>query len=195
MIQTPPGITNDITNEMRIQLPTDEHRLNPSEIHERIFSVAEQEWRDYICYLDDEVRKLVRSISYKACCSPRLPQSQEEKASFVDVEFYSEGDYLIAFADSQKLQRLRRKLVKTKEILDCSLEVASDCKAHWRDLQSRGMSDSGIRTADLGSFISRIKTHRLGVEAIQQNLDGIATLVRSQADSLAGNLLMASSRC
>lgn len=98
----------------------------------------------------------------------------------MDVEFYSEGDYLIAFADSQKLQRLRRKLVKTKEILDCSLEVATGCEAHWRNLQSRGMSDSGIRMADLGSFISRIKMHRLGVEAIQQNIDGIATLVRTQ---------------
>ena len=96
----------------------------------------------------------------------------------MDVEFYTEGDYLIAFTDSQKLQRLRRKLVKTKEILDFSLEVAFNCEAHWRDLQSRGMSGSGSQMADLGSFISRIKMHRLGVEAIQQNIDGIATLVR-----------------
>ena len=186
-MQTPP----EITDKMRIDLPEDNHRLNPSEIHERIFSVAEQEWRDYICYLDDEAKQLVISISYTACYSSRLPQSQEEKASFVDVEFHSEGDYLIAFTDSQKLQRLRRKLVKTKETLDCSLEVASDCEAHWRDLQARGMSDSGIRTAELGSFISRIKTHRLGVEAIQQNIDGIATLVRSTADSPIENYLMA----
>ena len=79
--------------------------------------------------------------------------------------------------------------MKTKETLDCSLEVASDCEAHWRDLQARGLSDSGIRTADLGSYISRIKTHRLGVEAIQQNIDGIATLVRSTTEQLCRKFL------
>ena len=55
MIQVPP----ELTNEMRIHFSTDKCRLYPSEIHERVFSVAEQDWRDYICYLDDEVRKVV----------------------------------------------------------------------------------------------------------------------------------------
>ena len=71
MIQTPP----EVTKEINFHLPMDKHRLNPSELHERIFSVAEQEWRDYICYLDDEARKLVSSISYIAYCSPHLPLS------------------------------------------------------------------------------------------------------------------------
>lgn len=93
------------------------------------------------------------------------------------MEFCSEGDYLIAFTDSQKLQRIRRKLVKTKEILDCCLEVASGCETHWQNLQSRGMSDSGQRTAAIGSFVSRIKMSKRGVEAIQENVEGIATLV------------------
>ena len=66
MIQVPPELTNELSS-------IDEHRLKPSEIHERVFSVAEQEWRDYICYLDDEARKLVRSVSNIGCCSQRLP--------------------------------------------------------------------------------------------------------------------------
>ena len=62
MMQTP----QEIANEIRVHLPTNKDSLNPSDLHERIFSVAEQEWRDYICYLDDEARKLVTSISYTA---------------------------------------------------------------------------------------------------------------------------------
>ena len=34
--------------------------IPPSDVHRRIFPAAEQAWRDYICYLDDELAPLVR---------------------------------------------------------------------------------------------------------------------------------------
>ena len=114
-----------------------------------------------------------------------LPNTQEEKALYVDVDSYCEHDYLIAFADSQKLQRLRRKLVKSKEILDCYLEVALDCEQHWQQLRQRGLSGSGRQqSVDLGAFRSRIKTHRRGVKAILEHAEGIATMVPKQFPNL-----------
>ncbi len=99
----------------------------------------------------------------------------------MDVDVYSECDYLIAFADSQKLQRLRRKLVKCKEILNCCLEVAQGCEKHWQDLSSRGMQSWETSEQDptnVETFISRIKIHKRGIEAIQERAEGTSTLVK-----------------
>ena len=99
---------------------------------------------------------------------------------FVEVDGYSECDYLVTFTDSQRLQRLRRNFVKCKEILDCCLEVARGYELHWQDLRSRGMLDSEQDIADMEAFVSRIRTHKRGVEAIQEHAEGIATLVGPQ---------------
>ena len=93
------------------------------------------------------------------------------------MDVYSESDYLIAFADSQKLQRLRRKLVKCKEILDCCLEVAKGCKKHWQDVCSRDGQYLGQDPTNVEAFISRIKVHKRSVEAIQEHAEGTSTLV------------------
>ena len=112
------------------------------------------------------------------------------------MDEYSECDYLVAFADSQKLQRLRRRLVKCKEILDCCLDIALGCEKHWQDLRCRGMLDSGKDNTDLETFIARTKTHKRGIEAIQEHAEGIATLVRPypfisvQSDIHESNILL-----
>ncbi len=67
--------------------------------------------------------------------------------------------------------------MKSRQILDCCLEVASSCEQHWQDLQSRGMSDSGHSMADIASFVSRLRISKLGIETILENVDGVATLV------------------
>ena len=109
---------------------------------------------------------------------------------------YSECDYLVAFADSQKLQRLRRRLVKCKEILDCCLDVALVCEKHWQDLRCQGMLESGKDNTDLETFITRTKTHKRSIEAIQEHAEGIATLVRPypfvpvQSDIHESNILL-----
>ena len=104
---------------------------------------------------------------------------QEEKAFFVDVDVYSESDYLIAFADCQKLQRLRRKMIKCKEVLDCCLEVASGCKQHWKDVHSQEDKYIGEDATNAETFFSRIKVHRRGIQALLEHADGTATLVQS----------------
>ena len=38
----------------------EQHALIASDVHARVFHSAGQDWRDYICFLDDEVREMVR---------------------------------------------------------------------------------------------------------------------------------------
>lgn len=151
---------DEFSDELRGSLSSGEQeQIPPCDVHRRVFSIAEQEWRDFICYLDAELGTL------------------EEKALFVDVDGYSEYDYLIAFADSQRLQRLRRKLVKCKEILDCCLEVAQACKKHWQSLSSRDEQSWEQDPTKVEWFISRIKIHKRGMEAIQERAEGTSTLL------------------
>lgn len=99
--------------------------------------------------------------------------------SYIDVEVSDIPDYSITSADSQKLQRLRRKIVKTKEILDCCLQVAINCKDHWYRLREHGMSDPDQTAPNLEWFIARIKMSKRNVETIQEHLDGVYILVLS----------------
>ena len=52
---------DDFAEELRRELSLGEQeKLSACDIYRRIFLVAEQEWRDYICYLDAELAILVR---------------------------------------------------------------------------------------------------------------------------------------
>lgn len=52
---------DDLSDELRSSLSSGkEEEIHPGVIHQRVFSIAEQEWRDYICYLDGELGTLVR---------------------------------------------------------------------------------------------------------------------------------------
>ncbi len=55
LVQAP----GDLAGDIRSSLSSEGLSLAPSEIHLRVFSIAERDWRDYICYLEDELRKLV----------------------------------------------------------------------------------------------------------------------------------------
>ena len=53
---------NDFADELRSEFSSleEQEKLSACNIHQRIFGVAEQEWRDYICYLEAELATLVR---------------------------------------------------------------------------------------------------------------------------------------
>ena len=53
---------DDFADELRSELSSLEgpENMPACDIHRRVFLVAEQEWRDYICYLDTELATLVR---------------------------------------------------------------------------------------------------------------------------------------
>jgi hypothetical protein len=50
---------------------------------------------------------------------------QEEKAYFSKVGVPSQHDYPLVFKDYQNLQRLRKKLLKTRGFLEANLNVSS----------------------------------------------------------------------
>ncbi len=52
---------DEFSEELRSSLSSGE-QMHPCDIHRRIFSIAEQEWRDYVCYLDAELEALVRCV-------------------------------------------------------------------------------------------------------------------------------------
>ena len=52
---------DDFAIELRSKLSVEgQEKSSACDIHRQIFMVAEQEWRDYICYLDAELATLVR---------------------------------------------------------------------------------------------------------------------------------------
>ena len=56
-VQAPDGFADELRSELSLRR---QEKIPASDIHRRVFLVAEQEWRDYICYLDAELATLVR---------------------------------------------------------------------------------------------------------------------------------------
>lgn len=68
-------------------------------------------------------------------------------------------------------------ILKSKEILNGSLDVGHSCKAHLQDLFSRKMSDPGHNLTVVAAFVARLKMNKRSIEAIQEHAEGIAALV------------------
>lgn len=56
-VQAPDDFADELRSELLLK---GREKIPPSNIYRQIFLVAEQEWRDYICYLDAELATLVR---------------------------------------------------------------------------------------------------------------------------------------
>ena len=55
-------VPDDFADELRSRLSLlgEQGKIPACDVHRQIFLIAEQEWRDYICYLDAEMAILVR---------------------------------------------------------------------------------------------------------------------------------------
>ena len=80
-------------------------------------------------------------------------EGRKERPIFVDIGSLNRHDYKIASAISQKLQRLRRKMLKRKEILDGRLELL-DCDTRWQDLRSHRMLNFKHHSTSHGAFVA-----------------------------------------
>lgn len=56
-VQAPDSFADELRSELSLRR---QEKIPACDIHRRVFLVAEQEWRDYICYLDAELATLVR---------------------------------------------------------------------------------------------------------------------------------------
>ena len=57
-VQAPEDFADELRSELSLR---GREKIPACDIYRRVFLVAEQEWRDYICYLDAELATLVRS--------------------------------------------------------------------------------------------------------------------------------------
>jgi hypothetical protein len=88
------------------------------------------------------------------------------------------NDYPIAFADKQKLQLLRQKLLRTLSILDSCSAVAKRLESHCQRLASLGFETGSDKViADLESYGFDIEYHHRSVANLIQISSGTDGLV------------------
>ncbi len=103
---------------------------------------------------------------------------KDEKACFSRVGKQFQHDYAVTFEDSQRVQNLREKLLRTIVVLDAHLEVANGCEMHCRTLASSMLGPMGLNlSSELDAHSAQLRTHRRNVANILERSRGILDLV------------------
>ena len=95
---------------------------------------------------------------------------QEEKAYFSKVGVPSQHDYPLVFKDYQNLQRLRKKLLKTRGFLEANLNVSNKY-----DLTAFAECDSSAGA--LGWYSSQLDISQRGVCHLLKNAEAVGETV------------------
>lgn len=104
---------------------------------------------------------------------------QDEKACFSIVGRNFSHDFSVSFQDSQDLQLLRQKLLRTSTVLDSCLEVVKGCEIHCRKLISLNITATGEQSlAEIDVYAKQMQGHRLELHRIIQYSLGTSKLVR-----------------
>lgn len=89
----------------------------------------------------------------------------------------------MAFADKQKLQRLRQKLLRTLCVLDSSAEVVRSLKSQYQDGGGLAFTEQrDLVIAELNNHIAHCERHRRYVATLVQEANGIDELVSRRPD-------------
>lgn len=84
----------------------------------------------------------VAGASGRPVCFPRqvhltdTATPQDEKACFSRVGRPSKADFEIRFSDSQELQKLRKKMLRTRKVLEASVDIVGNWEQLSRDLDA-----------------------------------------------------------
>ncbi|MCJ1453190.1 hypothetical protein MMC28_003536 [Mycoblastus sanguinarius] len=131
---------------------------SPMKLHQPFLHVAVSGWNEYVAYL----RKDVNALDEKACFS-RV--GQEHKC-----------DFEVTFADSQKLQLVRRRLLRASSVLDSSLEVLCGCILHCRELELQGI-ESAKMCDQIASYTAQLEGHKRKIEVLLVQSSGTTHLL------------------
>jgi len=102
-----------------------------------------------------------------------LINSLDEKACFSQVGRKHKYDYSVTFADSQKLQLLRQKLLRTISILDSCLGVVKGCQTCCVESDSLNPTFSSTAIyAEFQTYAEQIRYHRANATSILEYLLG-----------------------
>ncbi|KAL8661436.1 MAG: hypothetical protein Q9202_005618 [Teloschistes flavicans] len=140
----------------RSKLPSN----HPATLHVVLLFAIAAEWKDYIAHLRQEVDSL------------------DKKACFSRVGRPHEHDYVVSFDDSQRVQNVRERLLRTLNVLDAQLEVTEGCMAYCR-ASSGGIHnfDEADLLLELGAHSAQLRTHRRNVDAILDRSQGTVELL------------------
>ena len=149
---------------------------SPMLLHALFLSTLAYNWVDYIEDLRMELAVLVSVVqSYQVNFTKHKPR-QDDKACFSKVGVNKPHDFSITFADTQKLQLLRQKLLRAKFVLESCLDVAKSCKSHCHSLDGFGFASSkALISLNVYSAQIELALRTLGV--LLQCSQGTATLV------------------
>lgn len=95
---------------------------------------------------------------------------QEDKAYFSKVGIIAEHDYDLVFKDYQNLQRLRKKLLKTKGLLGANSEV---CKQY----QNTELGRCSFALGALDSHALRLETQQRIMCQLLDSAEGVGKTV------------------
>ena len=84
----------------------------------------------------------------------------------------------MTFSDSQRVQNIRERLLRTIVVLDASLEVANGCETHCRALASSKVGlPSLYLTSELDAYSVELRSQRSAAAAILERSRGTLDLV------------------
>lgn len=86
-------------------------------------------------------------------------------------------DYAVVFADSQRTQNIRQRLLRTSAILDAGLDIAKGCAAHCRDIGHDSTWNSHTVLLELEAYSSQIVSHKNIVTSLLEHSRGTMDLV------------------
>ncbi|KAI9785127.1 MAG: hypothetical protein M1839_000765 [Geoglossum umbratile] len=132
---------------------------SPMLLHILFLSSTAYNWGDYI----EDLRSQAVALDDKACFS-RIGERPSH-------------DYSVTFADTQKLQLLRQKLLRTLSVLGSCLAIAKGCESHCHKLGAPDTAGNDQVLLGLEIYTSRIKLHQSNVTAILQYSTGTTSLL------------------
>lgn len=103
---------------------------------------------------------------------------KDEKACYSRVGKHFQHDYAVTFEDSQRVQNLREKLLRTIVVLDAQLEVANGFEMHCRTLDSSKLGPMWLNlSSELDAHSAHLRAHRRNVANMLERSRGTLDLV------------------
>ncbi|EPS45939.1 hypothetical protein H072_99 [Dactylellina haptotyla CBS 200.50] len=118
-------------------------------MHLEILELVAGGWGDYIEWAWAEVDKL------------------DDKACISELGFDKKNDYIVTFQDCQKLQRLRRRLLRALSVLDSNIALTSGIAARFPD----------VSTTRIANHKAEIDLHRRNLLLMLEHLKGTSDLL------------------
>ncbi|KAK6527506.1 hypothetical protein TWF694_004489 [Orbilia ellipsospora] len=150
LLQPPDNVYHRLKDSLENRATTSKNiPINSCLLHLDILESVSSSWSDYIEYSWSEVDKL------------------DDKACLLEMGYDKKNDYVVVFKDCQRLQRLRRRLLRARSVLESNLALVDGIAARFPDACS-------IR---IENYKAEIDRHRRNLLLIIEHLRGTSELL------------------